>query len=133
MTRSERVAGVDANANSLRLLDTGHNGRQMFEAPPQATALPRGVFKQSQSPQAWQIAMNQIHRRDHAFDALLFAAGGIGSRMYDQAGNSERLCPHQLFREGFHRLLPQHRIRTGEIDEIGSMRGGVPDSAAMKG
>ena len=118
-----------SRSGSLHAVD--HRG-QVLEPAAQARSLPGRGFEQALRLDAARLPMHFIERPHDRRDAGRLAAGGVRARMRHDVRNPKPIGPQHLDDERIDRLLPQHRIGAGQIDEIRIVRQRMRDSQLLR-
>ena len=130
--RDPRVAGVEADAETgaVRFGHRGDDPAQVLER-----AADRGSGAGGEFEQDARAAVRRLQRLDEpgrvALDAACAVAVGRVARVSDDCVEAEQGRARHLPGETVRRVPPQFRLRAGQVDQVGVVRG--DEGAATRG
>ncbi len=115
----EDVAGIEADAQAVRILDAVQDGGQVLEPPAEVGSLSGGGLQETGRIDPAGLPVDFIQGLDDLLQSRLFAAGRVGARMGHDVRNPQPPRPLQFHDKGIQRFFPEGPIGAGEVDQVG--------------
>ena len=126
------MAGVEADAQPVRVGALGQDGGKLLETPADRGARPGRGLQQAADRQGRGLAVDFIEGRDDPRHSGRFAAAGISAGMGDDVGDAQRRGPQEFLHHGVERFSPQRVVGAGQVDEVGIMGQRMADARLLQ-
>src|SRR2546421_7102877 len=130
VARDEQVAGIQAHAYPLGAPHAADDARQVLERSPERVAPAGRVLEGHADARARCARQRLVHGPRHRVETGLPPRAHVRARVHDQTAETQRLGALQLVRERVDGLPPGRGHGRGQVDEIATVREGVPDPRA---
>ena len=122
IARGEDVAGIETDAEPIRIADHLEDAGQVLELMAEAAPLSRRRLQQDLDAKRWTTGVYLIQRRCHFGKTRLLTAVDVRAGMRHEIAEAELLGPLDFDDKRLKRSAIEGLIRRGEIDEIGIVR-----------
>src|SRR5262249_29350307 len=116
--RSEDVTRVDANGEPRFAPRAGNDVADMLEPMAQATPLPGRRLEPNFDRRGFAAIDGQVEGANNLRDSLGLARVGARTGMNDESNEPQRFRTLKFFDERLDRLLPEFRLRAGQVDQV---------------
>ena len=126
------MTGVKADTDARRAIEMGQDGREVFKAMTDGSALTRRVLEKHHHllPRARREGARDCLRDEP--ERILFAAARARPWVDHDSTQAERLRTIEFIDECRNRLFAQLRLRRGEIDQVAGVRDDRRDARSRR-